>query len=778
MKTPKKHIQLHLIASIVVLLLFSGCASTRYVPEDRYLLNDIDIKVNKDGVDKDELATHLRQKENLRILGMFKLHLWLYNLSRIDKEKGWLKNIGEPPVIYDEGLTQKSVQQLKQYLDNKGYYQSSVRDTVYFKKKKAKVEYIVKAGQPYRMDHISYQVKDPELGKLIQQDSDESLLKSGEVFDVDRLEKERLRISNLLKNNGYYKFAEEYIHYQVDTTYESRKANITLILERPANADEQNDSITFHKRYKVADYSLYINKQKSNAQIPNYTITRDSTHTLGYTFYTDGAMPLKKNLFYKSVDIKPGSFYSKKKEDKTYNNLYALRQFKFVNIQYMEDRNFADSLIGTLHGKIILPLQVKQNYSLDVEGTNTSGNLGVAGNINYQHRNLLGGAEIFDVTFKGASERQATIINNQSAEFNTLELGGQMRLTIPSFLFPINEDNLNLYSLPFTTFSLAYNYQARPDYTRTIVNATAGYTWKSSARFSHYLNVLDLNAVRIPSLNPDFINQIQDLYIRSSYTDHIISSTNYTLVFNDQGLVKRPDYHYLKMNLESAGNFLWMVSQLSGREKFTDENSTPDNPLTYYKYFDTRFAQYVKADFDFRYGYRFDKYNSVATRLFTGMALPYGNFNVTPFEKRYFTGGANGIRAWQVRSLGPGSYSAGAGEYPNQSADIKLEANVEYRFRLFWMFEGALFLDGGNIWAINKYDNREGAVFHFDSFYKEFALGTGFGLRLVSSYFILRTDLGLKLRDPSLPEGARWIPVNRSFNSTDLNFNIAIGYPF
>ncbi|MFA9390930.1 MAG: BamA/TamA family outer membrane protein [Prolixibacteraceae bacterium] len=762
----------------LVTLLFTGCISTRYVPDDNYLLSDIEIQLDNDQIDREELTTHLRQKENLRILGIFKMHLWLYNLSRLDKEKGWLKNIGESPVIYDSGLENKSVQQLQQYLYNKGYYQATVHDTVYFKKKKAKEVFRIKTGEPYLIQTISYQIKDPNIAKIFLDRSDESLLKTGEIFDVDLLEKERLRIANQLKNLGYYKFVEEFVHFQIDTSYYDRRANIELILESPKSLSGSGMEQSYHKKWSIADYSIYIDKQKKGNSDVNGAIYNDTTITDGYSFYHNGEMALHKNLFYRAIEIEPGSTYSKKGEDKTYNNLYALRQFKFVNIQYHEQEDQGDSLNGVLEGRIFLPLQVKQNYSIDVEGTNTSGNLGIGGNINYQHRNLLGGAEIFDITFKGANERQVTIINEQNAEFKTLELGGQMKLTVPGFLLPVNEEKFNLFSLPFTTFSLAYNYQERPDYTRDIMNATVGYIWKSSAKFSHVLNVLDLNAVRIFSLNPDFIDQIQDLYIKSSYTNHIISSTNYSLVFNDQGLVKRPDYHYFRLNLESAGNLLRTFAAATGNEKFTNDISGSGDQSFYYKYFGTRFAQYVKADFDFRYGYRFDKFNSIATRAFAGLALPYGNFNVIPFEKRYFTGGANGIRGWQVRSLGPGSYAAGSGEYPNQSADIKLEANVEYRFRLFWIFEGAFFLDGGNIWAINQYDNREGAMFELNRFYKEFAIGTGFGLRLVSPYFILRTDLGLKLRDPSLPMGSRWIPLIRGFNSTDLNFNIAIGYPF
>lgn len=764
----------------MLLIMLAACSVTRYVPEDQYLLSDIDLEVDNINIEKDELASHLRQKENLKILGILKMHLWLYSLSRKDAENGWLKKVGEAPVIYDEALTYKSKQQLKQYLDNKGYYKSIVSDSVIYKRSKAKVSYRINTGQPYLLNQIQYNIKDPNIALILQSDKSESLLKSGDIFDVDVLEKERQRISKMLKNKGYFRFAEEFIHFSVDTSITDR-ANVTLVLERPrGEVGESSDSI-IHKKYKIADYSIYIDNPKKDSIETEYIESSDLLNNPGFKFYSKGIAPLKKSIFYKSIETKPGDYFQKKNEDKTYNNLYALRQFKFVNIQYQEDENSPTSPDeGLLHGKIMLPLQVKQNYSIDLEGTNSSGNLGVAGNINYQHRNLFGGAEVFDVSFKGASERRVTIHDNQQKEYNTIELGGQARLTIPTFLFPIREGKMNLYSMPFTTFSLAYNYQNRPYYyNRTIVNATAGYTWKSSARFSHFLNVIDLNAVRIPEegLNPDFINQIKDLLFRSSYTDHMISSTNYSLVFNDQGLVKRPDYHYFRMNVESAGNFLRLIGQLAGKEKYFEASELSETPKTYYKYFNTRFAQYFKLDFDFRYGYRFDKYNSIATRAFSGFALPYGNFNVIPFEKRYFTGGANGIRAWQVRSLGPGSNSSDLWEF-NQSADIKLEANIEYRFRLFWMVEGAFFLDGGNIWAINKYDNRDGAQFEIDRFYKEFALGTGFGLRFVSSYFIFRTDLGLKLRDPSLPIGERFIPTGRTFNSSDLNFNIAIGYPF
>lgn len=778
MKSILQHNKFLLFLAILSFLLLDSCISTKYIPENRFLLSEIDINIDNDKIDKEELKTHLRQKENLKILGFLKFHLWLYNMSAVKRENGWFKRIGEPPVIYDTGLKNKSAQQLKQYMFNKGYYQAIIADTVILRNKKAKVIYKVTSGQPYLIRNIHYQIKDNNIAVLLDSPDFETLLNKGDVFDVDKLELERQKIANYLKNQGYYKFAEEYIHYRVDSTFTSRLVDLEMILESPDVLNDSNPGV--HKKYSVLDYSIYIDQQKKqkNNQLSSVNTYRDTTKINGFTFFYNGTLPLRESLFLKTIELAPGNRYTKRKEDKTYNNLYALRQFKYVNIQYFEELNNSDSLDGKLNGKIFLPLQVKQNYSFDIEGTNTSGNLGIAGNLNYQHRNLLGGAEIFDITIKGGTERQIAQIDNENKEYNTREFGGEIKLTVPGFLFPVNEQKFNLYALPFTSFSLAYNYQDRPDYTRTIVNATVGYQWKSSARFTHNFNLLDLNAVRIFSLNASFINQIKDLYIKSSYTDHIISSSSYNLIFNNQGLNKRPDYHYFRMNLETSGNFLWAISNFFARKKYFTNDSTSLDQTAYYKYFDTRFAQYVKGDFDYRYSFRFDKYNLVATRVFAGVAFPYGNFNVIPFEKRYFTGGANGVRAWQVRSLGPGTYIAASDEYPNQSADIKLEANIEYRFKLFWMLEGALFVDAGNIWAINRFDNREGAQFHFDRFYNEFAVGTGLGLRLVSSYFILRADLGLKLRDPSLEDGARWIPQNRSFNMSDLNFNIAIGYPF
>jgi hypothetical protein len=284
--------------------------------------------------------------------------------------------------------------------------------------------------------------------------------------------------------------------------------------------------------------------------------------------------------------------------------------------------------------------------------------------------------------------------------------------------------------------------------------------------------------VNVFNYDPDFIDGIKDLYIKSSFTDHLIFAMNYSLIYNNQRLNTIKDYTYMRFNIESSGNLLGVISKLANLGKFQEVDSLGNVQFEYYQVFNTRFAQYVKSDIEISHGFAIDKYNSIVSRAFLGIGIPYGNFDVLPFEKKYFSGGANGIRAWPVRSLGPGTYKASSGEYPNQTADIKLEANIEYRFKLISFVEGALFLDAGNIWAINEKDNREGSLFKFNQFYRQIALGTGAGLRFDMSYFILRLDLGMKLRDPAIQANKGWIIGKRAYTNNDFNLTFAIGYPF
>ncbi|MFC2104941.1 BamA/TamA family outer membrane protein, partial [Bacteroidota bacterium] len=410
-----------------------------------------------------------------------------------------------------------------------------------------------------------------------------------------------------------------------------------------------------------------------------------------------------------------------------------------------------------------------QSYTVELQGTNSYGNIGVGGNFLYQHRSLFGGAEITDFRINGAIE---TIDEqNIAGNYYTTEIGGNVTVSIPKFILPIfkGERFSKKYS-PKTQISVGYNYQDRIDYRRSIANMSYGYIWDGNRYLKHSIKLLELNAVNLPYATQDFKNYIDSTYLKSSYDNHLVSVTNYSLIFNNQDIKKVRDFYFLRLNTEVSGNILSGISELTNASK--DENGS-------YMVLGIPFSQYAKFDIDLRYYDVIDNTNSLAYRLFGGIGIPYGNSQSLPFEKMYFSGGANSIRAWNVRDLGPGAYSGGSRtRFPNQTGDIKLEANVEYRFKMFWVLEGALFVDAGNVWNLTS-DEFEGGLFRKDKFYKEFALGSGFGTRFDFSFVIFRLDLGIKLRDPALPDGDRWILGNRSLTwEDDFTINIGIGYPF
>ena len=759
----------------VGVLFLASCSSTRFVPEGKYLLNRISVKVDDNKLKREELKTHIKQKENLRILGILKFHLWVYNLSSANKENDWLKRIGEAPVLYDEFQAGRSRTQLLIYLKNKGYYNADVIDTVIIgnNKKKLNLIYNIKAKQPYRINKYFYSIKDPNLSNVLLSDSVNRLIKTNDVFDLDVLNAERKRLSQLIKNRGYFNFAEECISFEADTSFFNFMVNLTLNVE-DAHIKNEGAEGAEHRKYKIRNY--LINPSYKPAELSgNQSVQNSDTLVNGdYIFTYQGKLKYKPELFYNLNRLKDSTYYSLQNAEKTYRALNRLKQFSLINIGFTETNVLDQDSIPLLDCRMQLSPLPRQNISVEVEGTNSSGNLGVAGNLNFQHRNVFAGAEVLDFQLRVASERQQI----SDGIYNTQEYGFESNLTIPKFLSFIKAKQLFTFQIPETKFTIGYNYQNRPDYTRTISNLKFGYNWKTSNYKFHTLNLVDLNYVHLYDQDSTFINSIRDLYIKSSFTDHLISATNYSWMYNTQNVNKREDYKFYKFNIESAGNLLGIYSRLVNKDKTSILDSVTNLTNSYYKVLNTRFAQYIKGDFEYRYGHVIDKLSSIVGRAFIGVGVPYGNFNVLPFEKKYFTGGANGIRAWQVRSLGPGSYKAPTDIYPNQSSDIKLESNLEYRFKLFWIMEGALFLDAGNIWAINYKDNREGSVFKIDGFYKQIAVGSGLGVRFDFTYFLFRLDLGMKMRDPSLPSGKRFIPGNYPITGDHFNLSFAIGYPF
>lgn len=766
---------------IVVLfaMLFASCSQTRFVSEQEYLLQKVELEIDNQELSKEELKSVLRQKENYKILGFIKFYLLLYNMSSKKKNDDWLKRIGEAPQLYNERMAERSVEQLEGYMAQRGYYQAKVNRDVQLnkKKQKAKLIYSVESGSQYKIRSIDYHFRTPELQSIFYNDSAKNRIKPGTPFDIYELEKQQKRIVALYQNNGYYYFSNNQVRYLADTTLYDKQVILDLFIGEIQAS--QVDSLKLLKPYYINHF--YYSVMPGNTPVTrNRNSSYDFSDTLHWdhsTLYANYHVTYPPDLFIRTNQMENGSLYNIKEVENTFNALNRLRQFRFVDIQFEETYPHQDT--NLLDCKIRLAPLNKQSTSFDIEGTNTSGNLGVAGNIYYQHRNLFKGAEVFQLRLKGATERLHRNVSGGTEAFNTREFGVESSLMVPKLLGPGKYIKSFGRYLPKTVFTAGYNFQRRPEYTRTITNFKFGYDWKTSQNYQHIWNFLDMNVVRLYEFDNEFVSSIRDLYIKSSFTDHLIFAMNYSLIFNNQRLVSNKRYTYARLNIESSGNMLYGLSNLAGRDLTFEQDSVTNENSEYYRLFDIRFAQYIKADIELRRAIRIDRYNSLVGRVFAGVGIPYGNSGVLPFEKQYFAGGANGIRAWQVRSLGPGTYSPeDQNAYPNQSSDIKLEANIEYRYRLLGSLEGALFIDAGNIWAINNNDNREGAVFKVNKFYRQFAVGTGTGFRFDLSYFILRTDIGMKLRDPAARKGERWVIGTRSFKGSDFTFSFAIGYPF
>jgi len=768
-----------MVMATLMTIAFSSCRTVKYVPDNQYLLAKSKISVDNRSVNKVELKSYMKQRPNTKILGFWRFHLGLYNLSGMKNEEGILKRIGEAPVILSPYLTEKSKEELKRFMRNKGYYHAKVTDTIVYKKnKKAEVYYTIISNEPHLIHSYQTEILDDSMRVLSKGDSAKSLIKLNGIFDTDVLAAESKRVLNGFQNIGFYRINKSEIYFEADTSKSVKRVNLKLIVEKENISDDpalvkerDHQRYTFRNFYFYTDFEsqkqLFSENREENIIEKNDTVRVDNQY-----FISKGKMRYNPELLINMNHINDKGYYSVDLVERTYNELFSLRLFKLINIRFIETSK-TDSLGNpTLDCVIQLSPSVRQSYSVSLEGTNSLGNLGIAGNLGYQHKNIFRGGELLDVVLLGATEKQNYGTGDSTTTFNSFESGIETKITLPKFLAPLKTKSLFRYSTPQTLMNLSYNYQRRPDYTRTILRASFGYQWKSSEYTTHRINLVDLNMVKMFAYDSAFVARIENLYIKSSYTDHSIAAWNYSYTRNTQNIQKRSDYSYIRASFETAGTMLYGVSKLFDRKLHSRDTL---GGLKYH-FLGTPFAQYLKTDLEYRRGVLIDKYNALVFRAFAGVVMPFGNSDQVPFERKYFTGGANGIRAWPVRTLGPGSYKANPNEFPNQSGDIKLEANAEYRFAMIGDFEGALFLDMGNIWSLK--DNRPGTEFALTGFYKEIAIGTGAGLRYDFSFVIIRVDLGIKLHDPSMDVGSRWIPANSLLTKNNINIAFAIGYPF
>lgn len=703
------------------------------------------------------------------------------------KKFSWVlmwQNLGEKPVVYSAHQSLKSMEQIRLYMQTKGFYEADVAYSERIRHHKASVTYDIRAGQPITIRNLVYKIDDDSLAYYILQDTANTLLKPGTNLDMDILQGERARVAEHLRNNGYYNFRKDFVVYTVDTTIGNHNADITLevlpmVLE--------NGRQTRHRKYYVSNIFVY----------PNYNVAEemrdrdayyDSMRYEGFrlksgkfvpiTFaYSPDTFHVRPRVILREIYVRPGRPYCQQNVTETYKHLSAFNVYKMVEVKFDDHTMSKDSL----NCNIYLTTNKMQEYVFNIGSTNSSGNIGASSSLTYRHKNIFNGAETFDLKLTLALESQ----NNMSEELhgfnlNTQEYGLESRIYFPRMLLPQKLRRIARTSTPRTYIQLYFDYRQRPDYTRTVATANLSYQLQTNKLFNYTFTPVRLSSIRISDADSVFLNWLDRLFIKDSYQDHFILGSGFSVVFSSQPLGRR-NYNYVKVNLSWAGNLLNAFSHLTHQS--LNEQGSYSAPII-----NTTYAQFVKADIDYRhYLTTLGQKNTVVWRLFAGLGVPYGNISVMPFTEQYFSGGANSLRAWQIRSVGPGSFrntsdaNSITTKYPNLTSDMKLEANLEYRFKIFWVVEGAWFFDAGNIWSINSDDKREGGQFHFKNFYKEVAVGSGLGLRLDFDFFLLRTDFGLKLRDPSLDEGSRWIPKNDHtfiFRGHNWAFSLGIGYPF
>lgn len=765
-----------LLLSFVLMLLLYSCSSTKYVPENDFLLDKVIIQSSDKTVKSGDLKQFLKQSPNLKIFGFFKFHLGVYNLSGKDNKHWydrWLKRIGEEPVLYDSFLKEKSRAELTKHLMNKGYLDVIVHDTVInSKKKKTTLIFDVALGQGYSIESHHVKIEDPLLELLVQNDSTKTLIKSGNSFDIDVFDQERDRITTLLKKEGYFKFSKEYIHFLVDSTDLNREIRDTLKITNPSFINELGEKAeSLHTRYTIRNtyFITDYNPQEALKQQEAYYETFDTIIVEGHHFLFHEKQNIKPIIFLLNNLIQPGDPYNIAKVERTNALLSSIPIVRYVDIRFFEAGDEIDPMLDCI---IQITPSKKHVPLFDIEATHQDGYFGAAVNMNYQHRNLFKGAELLNLKLRLARESQKAIGDDGSSNiqdntsFNSDELGLETSLLYPQFLFPLLSRKFKENFKSSTTFGASYNYQIRPDYTRVISNLAMNYKWKGRSSWNHSLDIIDFNFVDIRDMSENFSDYIDDIFLQYSYEDHVIHSINYSISYNNQNQRNFRDTRYLRLGIESAGNTLYGVNSLL-------KSSKPDKA---YEFLGIKFSQYIKFDGEGTYNQYINEKNTIAYHGTLGVAYPYGNLDVMPFEKRYFGGGANGIRGWQVRSLGPGSYYPEKLNYMNQSGDIKLQMNAEYRFKLFWVLEGALFVDAGNIWTIRDYPSQGNGTFKFDTFYNQIALAYGLGTRFDFNFFVFRLDWGIKGLDPTSGNAHHW--VGNPFPDKDYAFHLAIGYPF
>ena len=774
-----------LFTRIILLMLpviLTACSPTRRLNEGEYLLVKNEISTNRKELPQSEIKQLVKPSANHKMLGIYPMRATIYQ-SMLPKEgkkdrkwKQWFrKNFGEEPVLLDSASIEYSCQQIQLYLYNNGYFESEVRNGIQTHRKKAKVKYTITAGEPYTMNELHYQISDTAVMRLIGADRENSLLKTGMRYNTELFKNERNRIANMLANEGYYLFRPEHITYRVDSNLNRRRFNLTLCIDnRKGTEAQQLDPL---RKYHIQNVLIrYSSTEDSSLLRDTYTEQerRKQAHT--YTILHPKTLYYKPKVITYPLDFHTGSLYSADAAKSSYNRYNDMQLFRHIRISYAvteESRNHPEADTGWLRCHIQLTPWEKHKLNLELLGKDIGSDYGVGVNLNLKNRNLLhlGEIQYYNLLFSTEFERSTTQGEGNEEipmwRYRNFELGGEIGFNFPKMILPFSQSLLPKKYRAQTRISAGGYFQQRDHYSRFIANIGTEYEWRPAERTSHILKLLDINTVKI------FKDSVFDLNLArysqrivEKYTSHVLVGTNYKFLYNNLKSNKRQNFFRLRVNLNSYGNLLYGLFSLSPAEK---------NSKGQYTIAGTPFTSFVSGEIDFSYNQMLWERSSIVLHTSAGLGIPTSNASTLPFERSFYLGGTNSMRAWNLRSLGPGSYHGTLSNFES-SGDMKLEWNVEFRTPLYKKLHTALFFDMGNIWNLRNNPEIPNGEFDWNRFYKEFALDGGIGLRLDISFVVIRMDVATALYTPYLPEGERW--VKNPVALKKLNFRFGIGYPF
>lgn len=777
-----------LIFALVACMLPS-CKVAKNLPEGQSLLvrNKVDI-VNKKQLPvlvrdkvREDLSNIAAQKPNRKFLGMMPFRMWLYysatRKKKLTKFRQWLiDKVGEPPVIYDSISTYKSQQLMENYMFNFGYFHATVVDTAITKNKKTTAIYTINTGPAWKIGTVTFPNGKFSTDSLVRLSRHKTLLKEGDRWEAANLKLERERIESVLRNNGYYYFNREYVTYTLDTTTTPQVVNIRVIVNQPSDTSE-------HQKYKLNNFYIitdYAIEALRDTLRRDTVIAGDSSE-----YYILSQRPvIRKNVLSDVIFLKRGMYYVRDNETRSLIRLTQLGIFRFISMDFYKakDRigNYLDCLIALTPAK-------RQEWGVSAEvNVSNEGLLGALGSLSYKNKNISRRADQF--VFDVSAGAQVKFSKKDKVQLITTNVNASVTYYLNRFLIPFRKILFKKNTNPKTRLNVGYAFEHRFDFDTSgnVVflyqlhnfNLSFGYEWNDNPMRRHLLNPFTITFYLLPKQGTEFLDRLsRNPILKSSFEEQVIIGPNYTFIYDNQRGAADRRYMYLKTGIETAGNIIYAG--------FKAANTKAQNDSIYY-IFKKPFSQYFRFEVDWRNYFKIRQHGMFAVRTFLGTGVPYGNSYALPFIKQFFVGGPNSLRGFLIREVGPGSYvdestyNPETGEkknigFFNQTGDIKMELNAEFRFDIYKWFKGAFFIDAGNVWTIRK-DTRVGGNFEFKRFWKEFAVDAGLGARLDFNFFVIRLDYGFPLRDPRKNESNRWLFQNAQFRKGQ--FQLAIGYPF